>query len=61
MQEIRCKKCNRLLMKAEGGYNVIECVCPKCKYYNKIDLSILLEFGTRQGQRSFEQIVAAQA
>lgn len=34
MTEVRCKKCNRLLMKAvivEG-----EIICPKCKYLQDI-------------------------
>jgi phage FluMu protein Com len=30
MQEIRCSKCNRLLLKAEIPYK-IETKCPKCK------------------------------
>uniref|UniRef100_A0A6M3K9X8 Putative translational regulator n=1 Tax=viral metagenome TaxID=1070528 RepID=A0A6M3K9X8_9ZZZZ len=33
MQEIRCKKCNRLLMK--GSLVCAEIKCPKCGYLNK--------------------------
>jgi len=58
MTEIRCKKCNRLLMKTEGGFNIIECKCPKCGYYNKLSLDAMLEFGTVKGQREFERIAA---
>jgi phage FluMu protein Com len=58
MNEIRCKKCNRLLMKVDNGFCVIECKCPKCGYYNKTDLSVLLEFGTKKGQKEFKNIVA---
>jgi phage FluMu protein Com len=41
-EEIRCKKCNRLLMKLNaylyvdipkpGGYLEVEIKCPKCRY-----------------------------
>jgi len=34
MTEIRCKKCNRLLMKAESLFAEIQ--CPKCHYRNLI-------------------------
>jgi phage FluMu protein Com len=34
MTEIRCKKCNRLLMKAAACYGEIK--CPKCGYCNEI-------------------------
>ena len=34
MTEIRCKKCNRLLMKAESVHAEIK--CPKCGYLNLI-------------------------
>ena len=34
MTEIRCKKCNRLLMKAENLFAEIQ--CPKCHYRNLI-------------------------
>jgi phage FluMu protein Com len=36
MVEIRCKKCNRLLMKA--WWIKIEIKCPKCGYVNYIIL-----------------------
>lgn len=61
MQEIRCKKCNRLLMKVDSGCCVIECKCVKCGYYNQIDLPVMLELRTNRGQRRFQEIVAAQA
>lgn len=35
LQEIRCRKCNRLLMKGEVG--VIEIKCPKCGYVQRIE------------------------
>ena len=41
MTEIRCKKCNRLLMKAEKIYAEIK--CPKCGYKNLI-MSHMLGF-----------------
>lgn len=34
MTEIRCKKCNRLLMKANSLFAEIK--CPKCSYKNLI-------------------------
>ncbi len=43
MTEIRCKKCNRLLMKMEEqtgpvkGQCIIECKCSKCGYLNKVN------------------------
>ncbi len=45
-------------MKTDGDFNIIECKCPKCKYYNKIELSVLLELGTKRGQKQFRDIVA---
>ena len=36
MTEIRCKRCNRLLMKAECLFAEIK--CPKCGYKNIIQL-----------------------
>jgi len=42
MTEIRCKKCNRLLMKTQEGpikgQCIIETKCPKCGYYNEINV-----------------------
>lgn len=35
MTEIRCKKCNRLLLKADIIKGEIK--CPKCTYLNKIE------------------------
>jgi len=35
MKEIRCKKCNRLLMK--GEIKKISIKCPKCGYVNWLD------------------------
>lgn len=35
VNEIRCKKCKRLLMK--GQVKEIEIKCPKCGYVQKID------------------------
>lgn len=58
MREIRCKKCNRLLMKTDGGSSVIECKCPKCGYFNKISFTSLIEFGTLPGQKSFKEVIA---
>lgn len=58
MTEIRCKKCNRLLLKAERGHNVIECKCTKCGFLNRISLDTLLTFGTVPDQKKFEEMVA---
>ncbi len=44
MTEIRCKKCNRLLMK--GKIWDIEIKCPKCRYTNRIFTSDRLIFNT---------------
>jgi phage FluMu protein Com len=48
MEEIRCKKCNRLLMKLNGRlfvdipkagmYLESEIKCPKCRYTTKYDI-----------------------
>lgn len=38
MTEIRCVKCNRLLMKAKTPYEV-ESKCPKCGYINHLSSS----------------------
>lgn len=35
LQEIRCRKCNRLLMK--GEVELIEIKCPKCGYMQRIE------------------------
>ncbi|MBZ0156172.1 MAG: Com family DNA-binding transcriptional regulator [Alphaproteobacteria bacterium] len=34
MRDIRCRKCNRLLMK--GEVEVVEIKCPKCGYVQRI-------------------------
>ena len=34
MKEFRCKKCHKLLFKAEDGYLTVETICPKCKTKN---------------------------
>ncbi len=39
MTEIRCVKCRRLLMKAEGLLGRAEIKCPKCGYYNSINMN----------------------
>ena len=38
MIEIRCKKCNALLLKVEDNHSPkkLEIVCRKCKHKNKI-------------------------
>lgn len=33
--EIRCKKCGKLLMKADKKVKGIEIKCPRCGYVNK--------------------------
>lgn len=46
MTEIRCKKCNRLLAKGRGIWELtLEIKCPKCGYIN------LLEFRVKIGRR----------
>ena len=42
MTEIRCKKCNRLLMKAERSWKV-EIKCPKCGYLNHLEYALVTE------------------
>lgn len=44
MTEIRCKKCNRLLMKAEGTWEV-EIKCPKCGHLNHLEYSFVTAIG----------------
>lgn len=39
MNEIRCKKCNRLLFKVHEDCTGIEIKCPKCSYLNQFILS----------------------
>jgi len=39
MTEIRCKKCNRLLMKSEAARGEIK--CGKCGFINHIDHNII--------------------
>ena len=38
MKELRCKKCNKKICEAKFG--IIEWVCPKCKTFNKVNLTI---------------------
>ena len=41
MTEIRCKKCNRLLMRVSDGIHEgtqVEVKCPKCGYLNEIEI-----------------------
>jgi len=35
MTEIRCVKCNRLLLRASHAKGEVK--CPKCGYYNHVD------------------------
>ncbi len=54
MTEIRCKKCNRLLMK--GSLIEGEIKCPKCKYLNSFEFAIKEtlfkgEYGTYENVR----------
>ncbi|MFO0753495.1 MAG: Com family DNA-binding transcriptional regulator [Thermodesulfovibrionales bacterium] len=49
MKEIRCRKCNRLLMK--GEVEVVEIKCPKCGYVQRID---------RKGEVTEEAVQAMQ-
>jgi len=44
MTEIRCKKCNRLLMKGLGPMDV-EVKCSKCGYINHITVSFITAVG----------------
>ena len=44
MTEIRCKKCNRLLMKAERSWKV-EIKCSKCGYLNLLEYSFVTAIG----------------
>lgn len=37
MQEIKCKRCGKLLMEAEGSATIIK-ICPKCKTKNIITI-----------------------
>lgn len=39
MKEIRCKECNRFLLKASWGEFEIKCTYSKCKTINKIKLT----------------------
>lgn len=37
MQEIRCKKCKRLLAKEKISNGLLEIVCPRCGNRNKFE------------------------
>ena len=43
MEEVRCKKCNKLLMKIEKGA-LYEIKCPRCKNMNTNKESVKNEF-----------------
>ncbi len=60
MTEIRCKKCNRLLMK--GVVSLVEIKCPKCGYLQRVvsafEFDAYKENAERLGRKS-DNIVSA--
>lgn len=36
MQEVRCHKCGKLLMKISGHFS-LEVKCTRCKFFNKLE------------------------
>lgn len=54
MTEIRCKKCNRLLMKADRG--CCEIKCPKCGYVNHINMSFVTAIGKMTNGQPYKYV-----
>jgi len=52
MNDYRCKKCNRLLLKhnPEYGSVEVEVKCPRCREINKVCLSQMLGLNAIGGQ-----------
>ena len=63
MTEIRCKKCNRLLMKSRECLGA-EVKCPKCGYMNHIEIYVITEERPSKGSyesESFGPVIRHQA
>jgi phage FluMu protein Com len=56
MTEIRCKKCNRLLMKVSKVSDSIEIKCPKCGY---LQAFLEKDFEWRKAQTPIKSRLAA--